>query len=295
LRPFTLSIRVTCILTFPAESEILSNVSSAPIRILVTRAAHQASELADRLRELHFVPILIPTIELTTPTSFAALDAALPALDTFHWLLFTSANAVEAFHQRLQLSDPQALGSTPFKPLIAAIGPATARALTAVGLTPTLLPPQAVAESLAATLLPLARQPDGTPTRFLLVRAEQARDLLPETLRAAGAEVTIAPAYRTIVPPTSIEAISNLVATTNNQPDAITFTSSSTVTNLFHLLKSAGLTLPPAILRASIGPITTQTLQSLGYPPQIEALEPTVPALAEALKNHYFTEKNPPA
>jgi uroporphyrinogen-III synthase len=253
-----------------------------PPRILITRSPHQASELADRLRTFGFDPILIPTIELTTPTSFTTLDTALSTLDTFHWLLFTSANAVEAFSKRLKLSTPYSLLPTPC--LIAAIGPATAQALTAIGLTPNLIPPQAVAESLAKSLLPHTHQPDGTPTRFLLIRAETARDHLPETLRAAGAKVTIAPAYRTIIAESSIESIRTLFSTAENHPDAITFTSSSTAENLFALLKTANLALPPHILRASIGPITTQTLCNLGYPPEIEAQEPTVPSLAEALR-----------
>jgi len=256
-------------------------------RILITRSPHQASELADTLRAHGADPILIPTIELTDPTTYAPLDAALTHLDQFHWLLFTSANAVEAFHHRLSSFSTPSLLPTPCR--VGAIGPATAKALTAIGLTPNLVPPQAVAESLATALLPHALQPaavpgQATPTRFLLIRAEQARDHLPETLRAAAAEVTIAPAYRTIIPESSIDAIRTLFSTPENHPDAITFTSSSTAENLFALLKAANLTLPPHILRASIGPITTQTLQNLGYPPQIEAAEPTVPALAEALK-----------
>ena len=263
-------------------------------RILITRSPHQASELADRLRTFGFDPILIPTIELTEPTSFAVLDTALSALDTFHWLLFTSANAVEAFHRRLTspATEPGAPGpdsrtrvsAAPHPPKVAAIGPATARALATIGLTPDLTPPQAVAESLAESLLPHTHQPDGSPTRFLLIRAETARDHLPETLRATGADVTIAPAYRTIIPAASIDAIRTLFSAPENHPDAITFTSSSTAENFFALLKTANLSLPPRILRASIGPITTQTLQNLGYPPQIEAQEPTVPSLADAIR-----------
>jgi uroporphyrinogen-III synthase len=252
-------------------------------RILVTRSPHQASELADALRALGAEPILIPTIELTAPTTYAPLDEALTHLDHFHWLLFTSANAVEAFSARIkQLSILYPLPSKLC--LTAAIGPATARALTAIGLTPTLIPEKAIAESLATALLPHALQPDGTPTRFLLIRAEAARDHLPETLRAAGAEVTIAPAYRTIIPESSIAAIQTLFADPKNQPAAITFTSSSTAENLFALLKSANLTLPPEILRVSIGPITSQTLRNLGYPPQLEAQQSTVTSLIEAVK-----------
>lgn len=247
-------------------------------RILVTRSPHQASELADALRALGVEPILIPIIELTAPATYAPLDAALAQLDTFHWLLFTSANAVEAFAARVK-------HLSIFYPHChtAAIGPATARVLQAINLTPTLIPPKAVAESLAAALLPHALQPGGKPTRFLLIRAETARDHLPETLRAAGAEVTIAPAYRTVIPETSVTAIQTLFADPKNYPTAITFTSSSTAENLFALLKSANLTLPPEILRASIGPITSQTLRNLGFAPQIEAQQSTVASLVEAL------------
>jgi uroporphyrinogen-III synthase len=145
------------------------------------------------------------------------------------------------------------------------------------------MPAQAVAESLADALLPHVRQADGSATRFLLVRAEAARDHLPKALRAAGAEVTIAPAYRTVIPAESAEQIRKLFALPESWPEAITFTSSSTATNLFALLDSADITLPPEILRASIGPITSQTLCDLGYPPQLEAAKPTVSALVEIL------------
>ena len=300
-------------------------------RILVTRSPHQASELADALRALGADPILIPTIELTAPTTYAPLDEALAHLDHFHWLLFTSANAVEAFHRRLfskegtsategasakegpsakevvsategtstnQVPQGFSLGShRPGKegalapevcfpspsPKIASIGPATTRALTTIGLTPTLIPEKAIAESLATALLPHTLQPDGNPTRFLLVRAEQARDHLPEALRAACAKVTIAPAYRTITPPDSLAKLQALFSDSANYPDAITFTSSSTAQNLLNLLAEANLTLPPEILRASIGPITSQTLRDLGHPPHLEAPEPTIPALVQIL------------
>ncbi|HSY36540.1 MAG TPA: uroporphyrinogen-III synthase, partial [Acidobacteriaceae bacterium] len=84
-------------------------------RVLITRSPHQASALADQLRALGADPILIPTIELADPTTFAPLDASLAHLDHFHWLLFTSANAVEAFHRRLT-STPTESASTPRKP-----------------------------------------------------------------------------------------------------------------------------------------------------------------------------------
>ncbi len=308
-------------------------------RILVTRSPHQASELADRLRALGFEPVLIPAIETVEPTSFAALDAALRELIPsenqrgFDWLLFTSANAVEAFHRRLQhrpapftpeaqilknvistdrqsaeWKDPQHTPADPPTPTpdlgdtrvprnlrVAAIGPATRRALEGIGLPPDLIPPQAVAESLVEALLPLARQPDGTPTRFLLIRAEEAREHLPEVLRAAGAEVAVAPAYRTVIPEGSVRAIRDLFAhdtdaVRSSDPlpppiDAITFTSSSTARNLLSLCEAASVTLPQSTLRISIGPITSQTLRELGLRPHAESPEATVAALAETVVN----------
>ena len=301
-------------------------------RVLITRAAHQTSALADQLRALGADPILIPTIELADPTTFAPLDAALAHLEAFHWLIFTSANAVEAFHRRLttqplanpvilsegkrpvysvilsegrspQPKDPEAANLTqtaqpfslqnlPPNLRVAAIGTATARALEAIGLAPNLLPLQAIAESLAEALLPHALQPDGTPTRFLLLRAETAREVLPDTLSAAGADVTIAPVYRNLIPTDSITAIRHLFSTPERWPHAITFTSSSTATNLLVLLEASGMSLPQEILRISIGPITSQTLRDLNLPPHAEAAEPNLPSLvAEVVK--VFNLNNP--
>jgi uroporphyrinogen-III synthase len=173
----------------------------------------------------------------------------------------------------------------------AAIGQATAKSIVELlGTEPTLIPPQAVAESLAEALLSHARQPDGTPTRFLLIRAEEARDILPETLRKAGGDVTIAPAYRTVVPQDSIPLIRSLFHSPATYPDAITFTSSSTVTNLLALLNEANLTLPPYIKRISIGPITTQTLNDVNLPPHAESDQPAIPALIDCITS-IFTSR----
>ena len=261
-----------------------------PPRILVTRSPHQASALADCLRALGAEPILIPTIELTDPTSFAPLDTALqqlsqpptsalaPGPGPFDWLIFTSANAVEAFERRRRLLST---GSLPKDLRIASIGAATSRALTATGLSTDLQPPQATAESLATALLPHTRQPDGSPARFLLIRAEQAPENLPDALCHAGARVTIAPAYRNVTPVGSADALKALFQTAESAPDAITFTSSSTARNLFALLASAQLTVPAKTVLASIGPVTSATLRDLRHPPHTESPEATVEALAE--------------
>ena len=245
-------------------------------RILITRTRHQASDLAVQLRALGATPIVIPTIEIVPPASFAALDAALTCLGTYDWLVFTSPNAVEAFHRRAQF-----LHLTQLPKHIAVIGPATLNAANAIGLTVDLVPPQYIGESLAQVLLPHA-----PGKSFLLVRAAEARDILPETLTAAGATVTIAEAYRNQLPAESLQALQHLFATPSTYPDAITFTSASTSRNLCALLEAANLTLPPNITLASIGPITSQALRDLGHEPTIEADEPTIPALIQSLQNH---------
>jgi len=225
--------------------------------------------------------VLVPAIEIAPPSSFELLDAATADLASYDWLIFTSANAVEAFHRRLESAGLKAVMGMP---RIAAIGPATARALEDIGFATDLVPPQAVAESLADALLTQVRRPDGSPTRFLLVRAEEARDVLPEALRAAGAEVTIAPAYRTVVAAASIDVIRDLFGGATTDVAAITFTSSSAARNLLALCEAAGVSLPASALRVSIGPITSETLRSLDYPPHAEALTAAVDALAQAVR-----------
>jgi uroporphyrinogen-III synthase len=246
-------------------------------RILITRPRHQASELAAQLEALGATPILIPTIEIVPPASFSALDAAFTCLRTYDWLIFTSANAVEAFHRRAQFHH---LSQLPKK--IAVIGPATLTAANAIGLTVDLVPPQYIAESLLASLLP-----EAPGKSFLLIRAAEARDTLPQALTAAGATVTIADAYRNEIATDSIPALQKLFSQPENYPDAITFTSASTARNLFVLLEAANLTLPNSITRASIGPITSQTLRDLGHPPHFEATESTIPALIQVLVDRF--------
>ena len=163
-----------------------------------------------------------------------------------------------------------------------AFSPKTESFANAIGLTVDLIPPQYVAESLAAALLPEAQGKS-----FLLVRAAEARDTLPEALTAAGANVTIAEAYRNQVPSEAIPALQALFASPETCPDVITFTSASTVRNLFSLLEAANLSLPANVARASIGPITSQTLRDLGHEPTLEAAEATIPALVQAIAAHF--------
>ncbi len=254
-------------------------MSLAGKRVLITRTRHQASELAAALEVLGAIPILIPTIEILPPACYSNLDAAIAGIDTFNWVVFTSSNGVEAFSRRLALASGEKTLGRKWK--LAAIGPSTGHALEAIGLRPDLIPLRPVSESLAEALLPYAQG-----SRMLLVRPGQAREHLPEVLRTAGADLTIAEAYRTVIPEDSIASLRTLF--TSSPPDAITFSSSSTVVNLLALLDAAKLMLPVGIVRASIGRITSQTLTSRGFPPQIEASEATVQSLVRGLAA-YFT------
>ena len=250
-------------------------------RILVTRAPGQASQLAEQLRALGATPILIPTIEIAPPASYAALDAALAALSGFDLVAFTSANAVEAFHQRAQF-----LGLTPAPRRIAVVGPATARAVAAFGLDADVVPPVFTAESLAQTIVQTLL-PEASGARILLLLAEQAPAKLASALADAGARVTVAAAYCNRIPEGSLAAVAALFADPSKVPDAVTFTSASTAGNLIALLQAAGLTLPAAVVRASIGPVTSRALRDLGLPPHLEAVEPTIAALADSLAAYF--------
>lgn len=246
-------------------------------RILVTRTRHQASELASQLAAHEAIPILVPTIEIGAPESFAPLDAALAQLSSFDWLIFTSANAVEVFGHRWKP------GSTTL-PKIAVIGSATERAVQGIGLRAHLLPQKFVAEALAESLIPHA-----SGSRMLLIRGEEARDVLPESLTRAGATVTIAPAYRNSIPSESIAELKRLYASDSNYPDAVTLTSASTAHNFFALAGAAGLSLPHMTVFASIGPITSAALRESGFEPEIEASEATIPSLVQALERYFNT------
>ncbi len=254
-------------------------------RVLITRTRQQASELAARLEAVGVETVLVPTIEIAEPASWCALDAALACLRSFDWVLFPSANAVDFFVRRARQ-----LGVAPHARQIAVVGPATARAVAAAGLVPdslpVLVPPEYVAESLAKALITRGPQ---AGVSYLLVRAEEARDVLPAMLEAAGAQVTVAAAYCNRTPKDAVPELRRLFGDGGAVPEVITFTSSSTAKNLFALINSAGLTIPAGVALASIGPITSATLREVGREPTFEASEATVDSLAEATAHYIRT------
>jgi uroporphyrinogen-III synthase len=221
--------------------------------------------------------IQVPTIEIGPPSSFDALDAALAEIGKFYLVAFTSGNAVEAFHRR---AEELKIAAVPRR--IAVVGPATERAVEAIGLRADVVPPVFTAEALAETLRTEARG-----RRILLVLVEDGPTTLSAALKAAGAHVTVAAAYANRVPERSIQALTELFAEAGNAPDAVTFTSASTARNLVALLKASGLELPESVARASIGPVTSRALDVLGLPAHLEAAEPSLAALAEVLASRF--------
>ena len=246
-------------------------------RVLTTRMRGQASALVALLEAKGAEAIQVPTIELVAPESWCGLDAALACIRSYDWLVFTSANAVYAYVERARV-----LGVMPQARRVAVIGPGTGRAVRESGLAGEvdLMAERYVAEGLAEALVPHA-----PGASMLLVRAAEARDVLPEALAASGAEVTIAAAYRTVVPAGSGELLRELFR--GSPPDAITFTSASTVRNLEALMVEAGVGIPEGVVLASIGPITSGALREVGWAATVEAREATMWGLVGALVRHF--------
>jgi uroporphyrinogen III methyltransferase/synthase len=228
-------------------------------RIVVTRAREQASELARLLEERGAQVVEFPTIEIVPPESWESLDRILGAVASYHWLIFTSVNGVEAFFGRLP-GDARFLAGVK----IAAVGDTTAAALHARGITPDLVPEK----FMSSALLPLLAA-DQQGVRTAVIRAEEGRDELPDELRRRGGHVDLGVAYRTRAVAGDPAAVAHA--------DAITFTSASTVDNFFNLASA------PNAKLASIGPMTSEALRRHGREPDVEAASASVQALCEAV------------
>lgn len=243
-------------------------------RILVTRAAHQAGKLSDGLRTASFEPIEVPILEIRPPTSYDPLDAALRRVGAYDWLIFTSANAVRSVVERAAACG---IVFAEGMQLVAAVGKATADAARQAGFTVALIPKEYVAESLVDAL-----KDQIAGKRILLARAASARDIIPDSLRTAGAIVDVVDAYQSAIP---AEAPDRLRAALEGGIAAATFTSSSSATHLAEVANAAGIPFPFAGVKAiSIGPITSATLHELGWPPAAESDPHDIAGLITAVK-----------
>jgi uroporphyrinogen III methyltransferase / synthase len=246
-------------------------------RVVVTRSRAQAGELARDLERLGAGVHEFPTIEITPPEDFGPLDAAIRDLDSFGLIVFTSVNGVEAFLKRLQFHGLD-LRAVPRDAKVAAIGPATAERIEGGGLRVDVIPEEYRAEALIEALgaHPLAGE------RVLIPRAKVAREVLPEKLREAGAEVVVPPAYESVPSSEGKEEVS--LRLQSGEIDCVTFTASSTVENFvgaFGAEEAARLLERSRV--ACIGPITADTARKHGLGVDAQAKEYTIPGLIEAV------------
>ncbi|MBV8730336.1 MAG: uroporphyrinogen-III C-methyltransferase, partial [Acidobacteriia bacterium] len=237
-------------------------------RIVVTRAKGQAESLSERLRALGAEAIELPTIEIRPAADYAPLDRALASLACYDWLIFTSANGVRFFIDRLDQSQTDLRS---LRARICAIGPATRAVVEALHLKVDLMGKDYVAEGLIEAF----QSHDLGGKRILLPRAQVARDLVPAELTQRGAKVDVVEAYKTVVPDETKAQAEELFGRVR-KPDCITFTSSSTVRNF---VTAAGAHRLDQVKVVSIGPITSQSARSLG----IEVAAEASPFTAEGL------------
>jgi uroporphyrinogen III methyltransferase/synthase len=240
-------------------------------RIVVTRAANQAEQLAAPLRALGADVVLLPTISIAAPEDPAPLRQAAGRADQYDWIVFTSANAIESF--AAQLLTP----ISHLKARIAAVGSSTAAAAEAVGFHIALIPERYVAESLLEAFQDYAI----AGQRFLMPQAAIARDLVPTDLRKRGALVDVVEAYRNVLPPETALAASTIFHAT--PPDWVLFASSSAVHNLLSLVPVSAL---QTTRIATIGPVASETVRSYGLVVHVEANPHTIAGLAAAVVKH---------
>jgi uroporphyrinogen III methyltransferase/synthase len=252
--------------------------------VVVTRSREQASDLVRLLSDQGACCYEFPSIAIAPLADDAPVRRACRGLSAYDWVIFTSANGVDHFFAALAAEglDARAFGLA----RVAAIGPATAAALAGRGIRADFVPGRFVAESVVEGLVDLGV----AGKRVLIPRAAKAREVLPERLAQAGAEVTVLPVYETRAADQDPGEI--LDAMRAGEIRYVTFTSSSTVDNFFaRIAPETFRECTPAVACAVIGPITAATLARYGFTPEVAAEEYTIPALARAIADHAAGEK----
>ncbi len=253
-------------------------------KILITRAREQSGDFATQLKKLGAEVIEFPTIEIVSPLHWKELDQAIDQLESYDWILFTSANGVNFFWQRLE-------GRGKAKRLppslrVCAIGPATAKQLKEKGVSVHYIPKEFIAESILKGFERMSLN----GKRILLARAKKARDILPKGLRKMGAEVDVVEAYRTVRPKGGSKKLKKILK--DGKTDVITFTSSSTVNHFAELLKKEDLKkLLKGVAIACIGPVTARTAKEWGLKAQIQPRQYTIPGLTQAIAEYFDLPK----
>ncbi len=253
-------------------------------RIVVTRSREEAGELVEMLEELGAEPIQAPAIRIMPAEDVEPLDRAAAEIGTFDWVIFTSANGVDFFMRRLLEGPGDVRDLKGVR--ICTIGPSTAARLSRYGIKVDLTPAEYRAEAIVEAL---KERGEIAGKHFLLPRADIARELLADELRRAGAEVTEVTAYRTLQESGSRESDPDIYRMLlERQVDAVTFTSASTVRNFARMLgEEPAADLLKSTVVASIGPVTAEAAEQLGIPTTVMPQTYTIPALVEALVEHF--------
>lgn len=249
-------------------------------RVLVTRAADQAGEFSGMLTELGAKVYECPTISIVPPEDCMELDRAIASLGGFHWLIFTSVNAVKYFFERLVALglDTRAIGVC----RVCAVGPKTATALLPFGVRADLVPDDYKAEEVISAF----RVMDVKGKRFLFPRGDKARDVIPCGLTGLGGEVVAPVVYRNVIPDFLPGPV--MLALEERKIDCVTFTSSSTVGNLVAMLgENRLLHLLEGVAVAAIGPVTARTCRELGLEVHIEPKEYTLEAMTDEIVKYF--------
>lgn len=247
--------------------------------IVVTRSREQASALGDQLRLAGARVIECPTIKIVQHAKSPDFAAFLAESEKYQHLVFTSVNGVTGFISSLHEAgcDLRFLAGKK----VICIGPATAAAFSDRGIIPDFIPETYVAEALLPYFSNIPK------AGVAILRAEKAREVLPQTIGALGHLVKVVPIYHTDFAKPDVTEVAE--ALKNETVDLVTFTSSSTAEGFAKIMAESAISLPP-IKAASIGPITTQTCKELGFTIATEATVYTIPGLIEAMKN-YFASK----
>jgi uroporphyrinogen III methyltransferase / synthase len=249
-------------------------------KIIVTRAREQASEFLYALSEMGAQCLEFPTIKIIPPESWEGLEKSIRDIETYQWLIFTSVNGVKYFFDRLEVLGRDVRDLKGVK--IAAIGPATAEAVRSKGLRIDLVPEEYRAESVIEAF----RKEDIRGKRFLLPRAREAREILPQDLVKLGAVVDVVEAYRTVKPEEDREAIMGMLK--RGDVHMVTFTSSSTVSNFVGMFQGAPLLdWMEEVAVACIGPVTAKGAEETGLKVSLVAPEYTIPSLTKAIVDFF--------
>ncbi len=253
-------------------------------RIVITRPRSQARTFAREIEKFGGVAIEFPTIDILPPESYEPLDEAIQKIESYHWIIFTSANGVKHFLNRFRRLDQDIRDLHGIR--IAAIGPKTAKALQSVCLRADLVPREYRAEAILQELRPEEMR----GRRVLLPRAAEARDILPKTLREWGAKIDVIEAYRTVAAKGGAARLRSLLL--EQKIDMVTFTSSSTVTHfatLFTGEKMERLLVTAAV--GCIGPITQKTAEEMGMRVDVVPSEYTIRGLTQAIVDYFSRQE----